>query len=119
MSILDLFKTKPDGPHVLKYQWSTPEHTPQEMIEMQKHYAAEYLRRIAGNAVQKTSFKYAHRQRKGKTGVWDDHLMAFQFWGKLSPEAAGLKVAHDLKKKTEADGNTYVPPQAPGTVILH
>lgn len=108
-----------NGTHFLKYQWSTPEKTPEKLIEEQKFWAAEYLRRLAGNAIEHVSYRYATRTREGEVATWRDHLMIIQFSGKLTPEAAGLKVAHDIKKQEESEGNIYVPPQAPGKIVLH
>jgi hypothetical protein len=89
--------------HVLKYQWNTPVNPDPAALAMQKHWAAEYLRRMAGNKVTDYQWVYGMRQikLKGKPTV-EQHLMCFQFKGKLSKEAIGLKLAKDdaLKGKT-------------------
>ena len=105
--------------HIVKYQWTTPFGTPATKVETQKFWAAEYLRRIVGNSVENVSVKYATRERHGEVTDLVDHLMIMEFSGKLSPEAAGLKVAHDLQKQAESDGKLYVPPQMPGKVVLN
>lgn len=67
------------------------------IIERQKHWAAEYLRRLQGDKVKDYRFVYAFREASNKKKtltIWH-HLMCFEFRGTLSPAALGLKLAKE------------------------